>query len=91
MAHFLAFFCGESLAAAHSEISGGALRKQRKCTPNLVAVNNNVGRSADKSQNIIDICKNTTDIFTNSIDIPTNINDILSFFGTQTEFDGHGG
>jgi len=91
LAHFLAFFCCESLAAAHSEISGGALRKQRQRTLKAATVNNNVGRSADKSQNITDICKNTTDIFTNSIDIPTNVNDILSFFGTQTVFDVNGG
>ena len=39
-----------------------------------------VGRSADETQNIIDIFRNTIGILTNSSDIPTNFNGILSFF-----------
>jgi hypothetical protein len=39
-----------------------------------------VGRSADETQNIVDIFRNSSDIFENSSDIPTNFNDILSFF-----------
>jgi hypothetical protein len=44
--------------------------------------------STDISTNIIDILTNSIDIFENSIDISTNIIDILSFFGTRSEIGG---
>jgi hypothetical protein len=43
-------------------------------------------RSAESTQNIIDIFKNSTDISTNIIDILTNSIDILSLFRARAEF-----
>jgi len=43
-------------------------------------------RSAESTQNIIDIFKNSTDIFTNIIDILTNSIDILTLFRARAEF-----
>ena len=56
-------------------------------------MNTRLAACAEKSQNIIDICRNSSDIFTNSsdictnsIDISKNFNDILSFFCAVVEF-----
>jgi len=43
-------------------------------------------RSAESTQNIIDIFKNSTDISTNIIDILTNSIDILTLFRARAEF-----
>jgi len=44
------------------------------------------GRSAEKTQNIIDIFRNLNGICTNLNGIFKNINDILSFIGASSAF-----
>jgi len=68
-----------------SKVCGYAEQSLWVCRAKSVVAQSEVGCSAEKSQNIIDIFRNSIDILTNSIEIFKNINDILSLFRAPTE------
>ena len=74
-----------------SKVCGYAERSQWWRRAKSVVAQNEVGCSAEKSQNISDISTNTIDILTNSIEIFKNITDILSLFGAAAESEARRG
>jgi hypothetical protein len=74
------------ISKARIHLSVGAEQKRMVRTLLFPWLPSELGRCAEETQNIIEICKNISGICRNINGICKNINDILSFFRTIVLF-----